>query len=153
MSEQRYPRHVAEDFLRESLPAKAKDVEERARAAGIAQRTLARARRRLGVTAQRDGRWRLPDENENSEGSHLPDPDLTGDGNSLAEMGNSGDRPPQPIAESPVTQSGPCCDHCGEPGTADDPVRDGYWRANRPAGNRVHVSCIPSFQAAAGWRK
>ena len=153
MSEQRYPRHVAEDFLRESLPAKAKDVEERARAAGIAQRTLARARRRLGVTAQRDGRWRLPDENENSEGSHLPDPDLTGDGNSLAEMGNSGDRPPQPIAESPVTQSGPCCDHCGEPSTADDPVRHGYWRANRPSGNWLHAGCVHPYQAAAGgWK-
>ena len=64
MSEQRYPRHAAEGFLRENLPANAKDVEERARAAGIAQRTLARARQMLGVYAQPDGVWRLPGEHE-----------------------------------------------------------------------------------------
>jgi hypothetical protein len=159
MSEQRYPRHVAEDFLREILPANARDVEERARAAGIAQRTLARARQRLGVTAQRDGRWRLPDENENSEGSHLPDPDLTCDGTPLAEKGNSADLSPEPVAETPAAQneSAPhelrLCDHCGEPSTADDPVRHGYWRANRPSGSWLHAGCVHPYQAAAGWRK
>jgi hypothetical protein len=43
MSEQRYPVHVAEDFLRANLPANAKDIKARARAAGIASSTLWRA--------------------------------------------------------------------------------------------------------------
>ena len=104
------------------------------------------------MITERDGVWRFPEQNENSEGSHLPDPDLTGDGTPLAEMGNSGDRPPQPIAESPVTQSGPLCAHCGRPGTEADPVRHGYWRANHPTGNWIHAGCLHAYQAGAPWR-
>jgi hypothetical protein len=56
-SEQHSARHEAEDFLRENLkePAKAKDMEEHARAVGISQRTLARARKKLSVIAEKDG--------------------------------------------------------------------------------------------------
>jgi RecA-family ATPase len=60
----------AEDFLREFLaggPAPAKDGEEHARAIGIAPRTLKRARKKLGVVAEKGGlregwTWRLPPE-------------------------------------------------------------------------------------------
>jgi len=71
-SEQHSARHEAEDFLRENLkePAKAKDMEEHARAVGISQRTLARARKKLSVIAEKDGmeggwKWRLPAPGEN----------------------------------------------------------------------------------------
>jgi len=40
MSEQRYPVHVAENFLRWNLPANSKDIEARAQAVGIASTTL-----------------------------------------------------------------------------------------------------------------
>ena len=52
MSEQRYPVHVAENFLRWNLPANSKDIEARAQAVGIASTTLWRARRRLGVVVK-----------------------------------------------------------------------------------------------------
>jgi putative DNA primase/helicase len=60
----------AEDFLREKLrggPVPAKDGEEHARMLGIAPRTLKRARKKLGVVAEKtslkDGwTWRLPPE-------------------------------------------------------------------------------------------
>ena len=58
MSEQRYPVHVAENFLRWNLPANSKDIEARAQAVGIASTTLWRARRRLGVVVK-DAVWRL----------------------------------------------------------------------------------------------
>jgi len=71
-SEQRSAQREAEDFLRENLkePARAKDMEEHARAVGISQRTLARARKKLGVIAEKDGmeggwKWRLPAPCEN----------------------------------------------------------------------------------------
>jgi putative DNA primase/helicase len=70
--EQHSAQHEAEDFLRENLkePAKAKDMEEHARAVGISQRTLARARKKLSVIAEKDGmeggwKWRLPAPGEN----------------------------------------------------------------------------------------
>src|SRR5215831_4546597 len=60
-------RREAEEFLRENLsaPAAAKDMEEHARAVGISSRTLARARKRLGVIAEKGGMdkgwtWHLP---------------------------------------------------------------------------------------------
>ena len=56
MSEQRYPVHVAENFLRWNLPANSKDIEARAQAVGIASTTLWRARRRLGVVVK-DAVW------------------------------------------------------------------------------------------------
>jgi AAA domain-containing protein len=60
----------AEDFLREKLqsePIGAKEAEEHARAVGIAPRTLRRARKKLGVIAEKTGleggwTWRLPPE-------------------------------------------------------------------------------------------
>jgi putative DNA primase/helicase len=60
----------AEEFLREKLsegPVSAKEGEEHARALGIAPRTLARARKKLGVVAEKVGLkegwiWRLPAE-------------------------------------------------------------------------------------------
>jgi hypothetical protein len=60
----------AEEFLRDKLsagPVPAKEGEEHARALGIAPRTLARARKRLAVIAEKDGMkgpwlWRLPAE-------------------------------------------------------------------------------------------
>ena len=73
MSEQRYPVHVAEDFLRANLPANAKDIKARARAAGIASSTLWRARQRLGVVVK-DAVWRLPGESA-PEVSALPRPE------------------------------------------------------------------------------
>jgi putative DNA primase/helicase len=56
-SEQHSAQREAEDFLRESLsaPAAAKEMEEHARAVGISSRTLARARKRLGVIAEKGG--------------------------------------------------------------------------------------------------
>jgi putative DNA primase/helicase len=70
--EQHSAQHEAEDFLRENLKesAKAKDMEEHARAVGISQRTLARARKKLSVIAEKDGmeggwKWRLPAPGEN----------------------------------------------------------------------------------------
>jgi hypothetical protein len=50
------------------------------------------------------------------------------------------------------------CNECcirmchGPPGTADDPLRHGHWRANRPAGNWVHAGCIHPYQAAGRWK-
>ena len=126
MSEQRYPVHVAEDFLRANLPANAKDIEARVRAAGIASSTLWRARQRLGVIAG-DGWWWLP--------RHPPPDDAVNNSTDLT-----------PVADLRL------CDHCGQPGTADDPVRHGYWRANRPAGNCVHAGCIHPYQAAGRWK-
>jgi putative DNA primase/helicase len=71
-SEQHSARHDAEAFLRENLkePVKAKDMEEHAWAVGISQRTLARARKKLSVIAEKDGmeggwKWRLPASGEN----------------------------------------------------------------------------------------
>jgi putative DNA primase/helicase len=60
----------AEEFLRDKLsaePVSAKEGEEHARALGIAPRTLARARKKLGVVAEKGGlkegwTWRLPPE-------------------------------------------------------------------------------------------
>ena len=97
MSEQRYPVHVAENFLRWNLPANSKDIEARAQAVGIASTTLWRARRRLGVVVK-DAVWRLPGESA-PEVSALPRP------------------------EPPAPHDPRLCDHCGRPGTADDPVR------------------------------
>jgi hypothetical protein len=48
----------AQDFLREVLadgPLPSKDVEDEGRGAGIAKRTLDRARQSLGVTSERKG--------------------------------------------------------------------------------------------------
>ena len=97
MSEQRYPVHVAENFLRWNLPANSKDIEARAQAVGIASTTLWRARRRLGVVVK-DAVWRLPGESA-PEVSALPRP------------------------EPPAPHDPRLCAHCGLPGTADDPVR------------------------------
>ena len=96
MSEQRYPVHVAEDFLRANLPANAKDIKARARAAGIASSTLWRAHQRLGVITGWDGIWRPPGDR---------------DGNADPESAPHWAR---------------FCDHCGRPGTEVDPVRHGY---------------------------
>jgi RecA-family ATPase len=60
----------AEEFLRDRLsagPVAAREGEEHARALGIATKTLKRARKRLGVIAEKDGlkggwTWRLPPE-------------------------------------------------------------------------------------------
>jgi len=122
MSEQRYPVHVAEDFLRANLPANAKDIKARARAAGIASSTLWRAHQRLGVITGWDGIWRLPGDR---------------DGNADPESAPHWAR---------------FCDHCGRPGTEVDPVRHGYWRANNPAGSWVHTGCIHPYQAAGRWK-
>jgi len=73
MSEQRYPVHVAEDFLRANLPANAKDIKARARAAGIASSTLWRAHQRLGVITGWDGIRRLPgDRDGNADPESAP---------------------------------------------------------------------------------
>jgi hypothetical protein len=70
-AEERLPREEAEDFLREELAhgcRPAKDVQRAAKDAGIAARTLDRAKRRLRVSARRQGfgdgsrwTWELPD--------------------------------------------------------------------------------------------
>jgi putative DNA primase/helicase len=61
--------HQAEEFLRDLIgngPVPAEEGEEKAEAAGITKRTLARARKKVGVIAKKDnvfqGRWtwRLP---------------------------------------------------------------------------------------------
>jgi AAA domain len=70
-AEQHGARREAEEFLREILAhpegVAAKDAEEEARAKGIASRTLKRARKKLGVVAEKNGMeggwiWRLPAE-------------------------------------------------------------------------------------------
>jgi putative DNA primase/helicase len=70
-AEQHGARREAEEFLREILAhpegVAAKDAEEEARAKGIASRTLKRARKKLGVVAEKSGMeggwiWRLPAE-------------------------------------------------------------------------------------------
>jgi putative DNA primase/helicase len=73
-SEQHSAQREAEDFLRENLsaPATAKEMEEHARAVGISSRTLARARKRLGVIAEKGGMdkgwtWRLPGPSDSSD--------------------------------------------------------------------------------------
>ena len=75
--EERSALSEAQDFLREILvdgPVLAKDAQEEARGAGIAERTLKRARSSLGVAAERQGEpgqqgggrwyWRLPEVKE-----------------------------------------------------------------------------------------
>jgi hypothetical protein len=69
----------AEEFLRENLsaPAAAKDMEEHARAVGISSRTLARARKKLGVIAEKGGMdkgwtWRLPGPSDQQYAPTLP---------------------------------------------------------------------------------
>ncbi len=81
------PREEAEAFLRELLaqgPVPAKDVERDRRAAGISERTLDRAKARLGVRARKEGRpgeagrwaWSLPEErHEPSKGAKGANPD------------------------------------------------------------------------------
>ena len=72
-------RREAEEFLRENLsaPAAAKDMEEHARAVGISSRTLARARKRLGVIAEKGGMdkgwtWHLPGPSDSSDHNTAP---------------------------------------------------------------------------------
>jgi putative DNA primase/helicase len=70
----------AEEFLRDKLsggPVAAKEGEEHARALGIAPRTLARARKNLGVIAEKVGlkdgwTWRLPSEGHSTPERRLP---------------------------------------------------------------------------------
>jgi hypothetical protein len=103
----------AEDFLRDKLsagPVAAKDGEEHARALGIASMTLKRARKKLGVIAEKAGlkegwTWRLPPEggqetpkrvtSETRSPSGHVDP-LRGNGNTPAPpefLGPVGDSP------------------------------------------------------------
>jgi hypothetical protein len=78
-SEHHSAQREAEEFLRENLsaPAAAKDMEEHARAVGISSRTLARARKKLGVIAEKGGMdkgwtWRLPGPSDQRYAPTLP---------------------------------------------------------------------------------
>jgi putative DNA primase/helicase len=56
----------AEEFLRETLPLSAREVQRQAQDAGIAARTLARAKKNLGVVSKKHGldggwMWELPE--------------------------------------------------------------------------------------------
>jgi putative DNA primase/helicase len=97
----------AEEFLRDKLsagPVPAKDGEEHARALGIAPRTLARARKKLGVIAEKVGlkegwTWSLP-----AEERQTPPKNAKEDNGSLrphlAAFGDT--RPPQPPKAVPT---------------------------------------------------
>jgi len=40
-----------------------------------------------------------------------------------------------------------CCDHCGQPGTAANPLHHGYWRRGKPEGAWLHTGCKHPYQA------
>jgi hypothetical protein len=98
----------AEDFLQDKLsrgPVPAKEGEDDARAIGIAPRTLKRARKRLGVVAEKTGLkegwvWRLPAE----ECQALPKSAIKTNGTlrpTLAPFGNAPPiQPPNPVPAS-----------------------------------------------------
>jgi len=98
----------AEKFLRDKLkvgPIPAKDGEEHARMLGIATKTLKRARKKLGVLAEKTSleggwTWRLPGENS-AKGAIPPE---EGHKKNVAPFGKFGplravDPPPQPPAQ------------------------------------------------------
>ena len=39
------------------------------------------------------------------------------------------------------------CDHCGQPGTAANPLHHGYWRRGKPEGAWLHTGCKHPYQA------
>ena len=103
--EERSALSEAQEFLREILaegPVPAKDAQEEARGAGIADRTLKRARSSMDVVAERKGEpgqqgggrwyWRLSeDKGANPKGWHSkPDADRI-DGENVAHTGRNGD--------------------------------------------------------------
>ena len=124
----------AEGFLRDRLsagPVPAKDGEEHARALGIAPRTLARARKKLGVIAEKVGlkegwTWSLPAEECQSppknakENSGSLRPHLAAFGNTL---------PPQPPKSAPI---GVPTDGLGIPDSLD---------CNRPRNGSARLPC------------
>ena len=149
----------AEQFLREKLShgvVPAKDGEEHARALGITPRTLDRARKKLGVIAEKSGlkegwTWRLPDEGRQI----LPKDANKNDGvlrTSLASFGAAPHDPrleptpagdpwqaldlPSSLRRSPAPDHGHRCAQCkGEPDGKEEP---------RPVGDRLvwlHKEC------------
>jgi AAA domain len=98
------PRTEAEEYLRDKLSAgrvPVEDVNEHARALGIAQRTLARARKALGIRAVKDGfggGWLLamPDE----ECQVLPKGATSGSGSLRQSWQPSDTAPPAPPGEA-----------------------------------------------------
>ena len=102
-------------------PVLAKDAQEEARGAGIAERTLKRARSSLGVVAERKGEpgqqgggrwyWRLPEvKGATPKGWHSkPDADRT-DGENVAYIRENGDaslRGPNANGVKEATEAGP----------------------------------------------
>jgi hypothetical protein len=160
----------AEEFLQENLSKGAvavKDMEEHARALGISPRTLARARKKLGVVAEKGGMdegwtWRLPspgDNNGHNPGlASTPPKDAkpaeechSGGWHSsgtLASFGaeattqgrsaNGGNG--NALADLGIPDSLRRCDHCGQSGAPADPLRPWDW-PSRPDGIRLHGRC------------
>jgi putative DNA primase/helicase len=81
MGEERTARDEAASFLREELgngPQEAKTVRKAARDAGIADRTLDRAKKSLGVQAKKDGlngpwRWHFEERHTEERHPHIPE--------------------------------------------------------------------------------
>src|SRR5262249_26794226 len=146
-------REEAEEFLQENLSKGAvavKDMEEHARALGISPRTLARARKKLGVVAEKGGMdeswtWRLPslgDNNGNNPGSASPPrkdakpaeechsggwhssgtlASFGAEATSQGRSANGGNG--NTLADLGIPDSLRRCDHCGQSGAPADPLR------------------------------
>jgi putative DNA primase/helicase len=151
------PRTEAEEYLRDKLSAgrvPVEDVNEHASALGIAPRTLARARKALGVRAVKDGfggGWQLAMPNE--ECQVLLKAATSGNG-SLRQSWQPSGTPPMPPAEGrPIgarrarpflIPNSRRCDHCGQLGTAADHLHGWDW-PGRPDGIRLHSRCEASW--------
>jgi hypothetical protein len=163
----------AQEFLRDRLspgPVSARDGEADAHALGIARRTLIRARKKLGVVAEKSGlkggwTWRLPAGEEcqvapksakkNSWHSSVPvgtlreDAPPTAPGVSAAAPSNKA--PPSPWADLDIPENlrRRRCDHCGVLERSADPLKWWPWQG-RPDGIWLHPRCEEGWHDSEG---
>jgi hypothetical protein len=154
----RSAREDAEEFLRELLaggPVPQKEVKAAAEGAGVAWRTVRRAKDRLGVDTVREteggfgsgsGRWLWSLKVSNSS-LRRPSPDM----DTLSKDGHLKDGPdplsqpdypdlPRFLDRRANGHDDGRCDHCGQPGTAADPLSPRNC-SGRPDGVRLHARC------------
>jgi putative DNA primase/helicase len=154
----------AEDFLRDRLAdglvVPAKDAEEHAHALGIAPRTLKRARKKLGVIAEKSGlkegwTWRLPPEEcqtppKSAKENVGPLRDIWPPSGSGAAGTTTSQAPNRPAGDpwhgldipASLRRERLPCAHCGR-----DDGQQQEWQLG-PASVSLHEGCLQSWEAS-----
>jgi putative DNA primase/helicase len=145
----RSAREEAEEFLRELLaggPIPQKEIKAAAEGAGVAWATIRRAKDRLGILPRKAGMdggwaWELPKVLKSPEDAQPRDVSTFGKDEHLRTPSQP-DYPDLPrfLDRRANGHDDGRCDHCGQPGTAADPLSP--WNCSgRPEGVRLHARC------------